>query len=405
MFCENCGAQISDTAKFCKFCGASQTPANASGTVAPVPAPSAGQAKEKQALIDYLGALYTAEMGVVHSNDLITQLSLQKGEYEFSHERQWRAQYFTESRPVHIDYYAKIREEIESLQSFVDHHKKLHLKGKDIFNKYAEMKTYPFSLSVARQSEKHLVEAQNRLRTVVPNQQKQEDARYARACADYERRMKEFNHREALRKKAWDEEGKAVCKSFDDSIADIIAKRDEFIARRDELYSKGNLYEQFRNPMAEYHLQNYLKMGLVDRLEGPQGGYSFYLDELHAERICGSIKELQTAMEQKLDTIIDKMKTVANQLQRANQMLYQLNTNLNECCNAINTGFERTNSSIEGSADSLSAQLRSEIANQTRPIRESVQRSEYNIYLDSLRKELDNYQYGMLRNPTIGSMY
>lgn len=92
MFCENCGAKIADTAKFCRYCGAKQLPLTEE---APVSAPkqqqnpsvskasktSATQKTEKQALIDHLGALYAAEMGVIRSEQLIQELETQKNAF------------------------------------------------------------------------------------------------------------------------------------------------------------------------------------------------------------------------------------------------------------------------------------------------------------------------------------
>lgn len=407
MFCENCGAKIPDTAKFCKFCGASQTPVDAPGTAetvqtppVPVPSSDAGQADAKQALIDYLGALYTAEMGVIHANDLIKQLNAQKETYVASHF--WRAQYFLDPRPTHTDYYALEQENIKSLEETIASYKKRKYEGSNFLtDRLVTLKLKPEWMKTARLFERHLSEAQERLRSVVPEKQKQEDRRYAAACAEYERKMRNFEKREVLRKAAWEEEEKAVCRSFDESVADIVVKRDEFLDCRNKLYGKGLLFEQFRDPVAEFQLRQYLRMGLVDRLEGPQGGYAFYLDELHANRICGSIKDLQKAMEERLDSLIEKMDAMVQQMRRANQMLGGLRSGISACCSAIEAGFDRTNSRIEGSVDRLSAQLREEIANQARPIRESVQNSEYNFYLDALRKELDDYQYGLLRKPAL----
>lgn len=75
MFCENCGSKIPDTAKFCRFCGATQTSmdnADVSTFLSPSAQESASVGEsEKQSLIDYLGALHTAEMGVIHPISLL----------------------------------------------------------------------------------------------------------------------------------------------------------------------------------------------------------------------------------------------------------------------------------------------------------------------------------------------
>ena len=96
MFCENCGAKIPDNAKFCKFCGAQQTPLDAPAPSAPAPAPAA---VDKQALIAHLDALYAAEMGMVYADQLMAQLAEQKKEALRRHTVQYQPAYFTENRP------------------------------------------------------------------------------------------------------------------------------------------------------------------------------------------------------------------------------------------------------------------------------------------------------------------
>lgn len=157
------------------------------------------------------------------------------------------------------------------------------------------------------------------------------------------------------------------------------------------------VYEQFRDPVAEFQLREYLRMGLVDELEGPQGGYAFYLKELQAKRICGSIQELRLSMEKHLDELAGQMSDLARQLSQANKRLTQVRNAVFDCCESVKDGFSDTIQQMS----STSKQLQKEIERQTTPIRDAVQRSEYNQYLESMRKELDNYNYGRLRVPTL----
>lgn len=142
-------------------------------------------------------------------------------------------------------------------------------------------------------------------------------------------------------------------------------------------------------------------MGLVDRLEGPQGGYAFYLNELNAKRICGSIQELQRSIENRLDIISGQLDELVSRMRRINQQLDCLKSGIFSCYGAIENGFVHMDRNMSQTANQMTAQLREEISRQAQPIREAVQRSEYNLYLDSMRKELDNYQYGRLRVPPI----
>lgn len=411
MFCENCGAQIPDTAKFCRFCGASQTPVSGAAISAPVSvsgqASGSGQNTEKQSLIDYLGALHTAEMGVIHAESLMRHLDAQKADYVRTHRANWRAESYCEPLPVRRDIIAEWQEHLDFAQRNLDFWRNLHnTSGENISAKmatlYSRVENRSRDKEMKRRAQQELEDAKRRMQEA-PAAQRKEDQRVAAEMVAYNRRKQAFETHEALRKAAWDEEEKAVCKSFDESRQYIAVKRNDFAARRDALYAEERLFEQFRDPVAEYQLRQYLRMGLVDRLEGPQGGYSFYLDELNAKRICGSIDELRKSMESRMDTMIEQMGELVQNLRYANRQLEGLRGGILACCTAIEDGFTRIDRNMDKSASRMTAQLREEITNQARPIREAVQRSEYNLYLDSMRRELDNYQYGRLREPPIST--
>lgn len=412
MFCENCGSKIPDTAKFCRFCGAAQTSmdnADVSTSLSPSAQESASVGEsEKQSLIDYLGALHTAEMGVIHSDQLITLLDTQKADYVRYHRAIWRAASFQEPMPVRRDFIADAQERIrictKSLEEFTspNRHQPINdswsakmasLQMRKIYNKLDKEN--------ADYYRNELEKAKRSLRIDAPAAQQEEDRRIAEEMVKYNLRKQNFEKHEALRKAAWNEEEKAVCLSFDESRREIEKKRRDFAACRDALYGEERLFEQFRDPVAEYTLRQYLRMGLVDRLEGPQGGYAFYLNELNAKRICGSIQELQRSIENRLDIITGQLDELVSRMRRINQQLDCLKSGISSCYGAIENGFVHMDRNMSQTANQMTAQLREEISRQAQPIREAVQRSEYNLYLDSMRKELDNYQYGRLRVPPI----
>lgn len=399
MFCENCGAQISDTAKFCKFCGARQTPGE--GEIVPpvpvtdAPAPS-GKGKKKD-LIEYLDALYTAEMGVVYCDQLIGQLNGQKKDFELRHARSFTYLPFNEHIEPRKDYTKEWNEKIEHANDWL-RRSELQKKNTPASAKLLDPKTFVFGINkqiAEYQAEVRRLEQE--LRTVVPRRQAEEDQRYAKRLADWNTRKAAFNRKEEQRKEVHDQKGLIVCREFDQSIQDVEEKRKVFCQRRDTLYQADLLYEKFRNPVAEGQLRDYLKMGLVEQLEGPQGGYAFYLSELQAQRICGSIEELQASMETRLDEVIDKMSSMVKELRTANQRLTSLRNAVFDCCESINNGFRQNQDSM----GKMTAQLQKEIAAQARPIREAVQRSEYNLFLEGMRKELDRYDYGRLKRPSM----
>lgn len=408
MFCENCGAQIPDTAKFCRFCGASLLSMNEAGASAFVPAPASASAQsaKKQSLIDYLGALHTAEMGVIHSEELIKMLDAQKADFARIHRAGWRTASFGEPMPIRRDYIAEAQEEIDRLEKDLStwQDPKRHAPSDNGFISKltaleVRMRVSSFEQKQFSRYREALEDAKRRLRVDAPAAQQRENQRIAVEIAGYNRRKQAFEAHEALRKAAWEEEEKAIRISFDESRQEIERKRNDFAARRAALYEEGHLFEQFRDPVAEYTLRQYLRMGLVDMLEGPQGGYAFYLNELNAKRICGSIQELRRSMEERMDVMNSQLGELITGMRRANQQLENLRNGVISCYKAIEDGFARIDRNMDKTVDRMTARLQAEIAEQARPIREAVRRSEYNLYLDSLRKELDDYQYGRLRVP------
>ena len=399
MFCENCGAKIPDNAKFCKFCGAQQTPLDAPAPSAPAPAP-APAAVDKQALIAHLDALYAAEMGMVYADQLMAQLAEQKKEALRRHTVQYQPAYFTEKPPERRNCAAEAQEELDRWRKWYNDHVQSLSSGRTLTDRIMN--------SFYRiQDQKDLAEKRAQIAhweeevRLAPQRQALEDERWNKAMQPYNARKAQFDAREAARRDAWDEAGRAMGRRFDESIADTQRQKDEFAARRQKLYDLNVVYEKFRDPVAEFQLAEYLRMGLVNSLEGPQGGYAFYLNELHANRICGSIQELQRSMEKRLDELIDRMSGLAEQLRKANQRLHQVRSTVFDCCEALRSGFAATTDHISRMSDDV----REELDRQARPIRDAVQRSEYNQYLAAMRRELDKYDYGRLRVPTLDEVH
>ena len=261
MFCENCGAQISDTAKFCKFCGARQTPGEGK-SVPPVPvtdAPAPSGKGKKKDLIEYLDALYTAEMGVVYCDQLIGQLNGQKKDFELRHDQAFVKCCFNERLEAPKDLRKEQLAHISTLRGILEDSRR---RDKD-FGVMCKILAPQIVLSRNKfiaQTKADLQEAENELRTVIPRLQAEEDKRYKKRVAEWETRKAAFDAKEAQRKEVHDQKGLIVCREFDQSIQDVEKKRKAFCQRRDTLYQADLLYEKFRNPVAEGQLRDYLKM-------------------------------------------------------------------------------------------------------------------------------------------------
>lgn len=403
MYCENCGAKIRDGAKFCKYCGARQDTLTENLSVGIEAAGPSEQQKatDKQKLIEHLGALYTAEMGIVYADQLIEQLETQKKDTARRHTLAYKAAYFEENVPVRRDCAAEAQAELDKwIAAAKQTEQRRKFQGGAATDWFAHWivawEVRDTEKKITEEEQAQIAHWQNELR-LAPQRQRQEDQRWDKAMQKYNADKTQFETKEKRRKNAWERMGAAMERSFDASIANVRRQREDFVARRKKLYDMDIVYEQFRDPVAEFQLREYLRMGLVDELEGPQGGYAFYLKELQAKRICGSIQELRLSMEKHLDELAGQMSDLARQLSQANKRLTQVRNAVFDCCESVKDGFSDTIQQMS----STSKQLQKEIERQTTPIRDAVQRSEYNQYLESMRKELDNYNYGRLRVPTL----
>lgn len=348
-----------------------------------------------------MGALYTAEMGIVYADQLIEQLETQKKDTARRHTLAYKAAYFEENVPVRRDCAAEAQAELDKWIAVAKQtEQRRKFQGGAATDWFAHWivawEVRDTEKKITEEEQAQIAHWQNELR-LAPQRQRQEDQRWDKAMQKYNADKTQFETKEKRRKNAWERMGAAMERSFDASIANVRRQREDFVARRKKLYDMDIVYEQFRDPVAEFQLREYLRMGLVDELEGPQGGYAFYLKELQAKRICGSIQELRLSMEKHLDELAGQMSDLARQLSQANKRLTQVRNAVFDCCESVKDGFSDTIQQMS----STSKQLQKEIERQTMPIRDAVQRSEYNQYLESMRKELDNYNYGRLRVPTL----
>lgn len=99
------------------------------------------------------------------------------------------------------------------------------------------------------------------------------------------------------------------------------------------LHAKNILYEGYKHDIvALYSIREYLKMGICETLEGANGAYAQYLNDVRTQRICSSIDELRQ----------DVLSAIS-----------QLQTNLLSQLKVINNNIEYIGAGIKDSIDSL----------------------------------------------------
>ena len=207
-----------------------------------------------------------------------------------------------------------------------------------------------------------------------------------------------------------------------------VARKAEFEKKRNELYSKNIIHERFRNTVALIQIREYLEMGVADKLEGPDGAYRVYLDDLRTEKIIGSVDSLRSTIEAGITILAHGQEALYKEMIMANANLitlsYDLDRNLKKInhsisdmkfdledaikeegyknrdtlSSSINRVIDYSNMINESNREAYSAQLK-EIVNSQKRLLDTVEKSSYNQYLVQKKENIDNYLYSSLQDP------
>ena len=202
----------------------------------------------------------------------------------------------------------------------------------------------------------------------------------------------------------------------------------EFVKKKDELYSKNYIHENFRNIAALMQIRAYLEMGLADKLQGSDGAYAEYMKDVRTEKIVGSIDSLRSTIEKGITVLAHGQEVLYKELITANMNLNILSSDLNNSLkkidrsifdmkfdleeairdegyrnrdafsNSINSVISYSNMINESNRDAYSSQLQ-QIVDSQRSLLDTVEKSSYNQYLVAKKENVDNYIYSSLRDP------
>ena len=146
---------------------------------------------------------------------------------------------------------------------------------------------------------------------------------------------------------------------------------------RTQLYSKGVLHTSFRNIVAVNQLRDYLEMGISDRLEGSNGLYAQYLMDVRTDRICGSIKELQTALERGVSRIAGSMNSLTMAVRETNSRISAMDNSLNASLNHMRDSLVAAQNASAAQTQSYLQQANSQLSS----INATLSTAAYNQYV------------------------
>ena len=175
------------------------------------------------------------------------------------------------------------------------------------------------------------------------------------AEAAYEKKVRFYEEACAI-------ENKAI-KKMDETIDGVNKKCEELRLQRSQLYAMNVLHPSFQNMIAANQIREYLEMGICDELEGTNGAYALYMQDVRANRICESIDDLRQTVQEGFNEVKGKMSAVMAELRRTNANIDALNTSINsgfsDMQRAISEGQEKFNANQQASLNEANGYLRS----------------------------------------------
>lgn len=216
----------------------------------------------------------------------------------------------------------------------------------------------------------------------------------SRADVEYQGEMKKYDNEYAAYLKAKEVE-ECAAQIVDQSIA----KQRENIARLSQqlerLYQRNIIYDSFRNIIAVNAIREYLAMGICDTLDGPNGAYAQYMQDVRVNRICTSIDEMKRQLVNSLRGIASTQDALLREMKTTNGHVHQMKENLNTGFQQLQGGMSEYQRTVSEGLSSASAQLAS-INNTLAGVRSASQASAHNQYIAAREANIQGY---LLRTP------
>ncbi len=141
---------------------------------------------------------------------------------------------------------------------------------------------------------------------------------------------------------------KAV-KEMDEAIDGANKKCGELKLQRSKLYAMNVLHPNFQNMLAVNQIRDYLEMGICDKLEGANGAYAQYMQDVRAKRICASIDELRETVKAGISQMKGQMSAILFEVGRTNDSINAMNASISSGLSSM----EETNARLRNISDTL----------------------------------------------------
>ena len=157
----------------------------------------------------------------------------------------------------------------------------------------------------------------------------------------------------------------------------------------EQLYQRDVIYASFRNLIAAYQIREYLQMGICDSLEGANGAYAQYMQDVRTERICTSIDKLKSTIASAIQQL---QGTLIGELQNINQSIENTRISIQNGTNSISSKLETMQRESIERIEANYQDARQILSN----MKENIAVSAHNQYVEQRMNGVEGY---LLRHP------
>ena len=207
----------------------------------------------------------------------------------------------------------------------------------------------------------------------------QKKAEYQAAKEKHQAAMRVYQQELTLRDR--------TIQTFDAEISRLRGRIRTLDQLRSQIYAKRILQPNFCNIVAVNQLYDYLNMGFSDHLEGPDGLYFHYMNDVRTARICDSLTDLKRALESGLASIASAMYSLSNSVRQTSSVISSMNNSLTTNLNSMQRSITDAHNASAARMQSYMSQASSQLSR----INTTLATASYNQYVTARETSARDY--------------
>lgn len=165
------------------------------------------------------------------------------------------------------------------------------------------------------------------------------------------------------------------------------------------LYARDIIKPPFRTRVAVSQIYEYLSVGVCDTLEGHDGAYAMYYNDIRANRICDSIQDLKKAMADSMKQVMANQYILYQAVSMVNKSVQQVGNSVSESISSLERHMDYVQNTISGAVDGIRDDLQNsadEASKQRMEIRRVLSAAAHNQYVEQHENGMSTW---LLQNP------